>query len=89
MGINIIDAFNTKARYLVDFLNINNIHFSNMVSQIYPSELHPNKANTWDTKLRNGAKVRNRYNQVPHLTQDTICEIDKNTIKHQKRHVNA
>ena len=24
-----------------------------------------------DSKVSNGAKIRNRYNQVPHLTQDT------------------
>ena len=28
------------------------------------------------------AKIRNRYNQIPHLTQDTIWESDKNTRKH-------
>ena len=27
------------------------------------------------------AKIRNQYNQVPHLTQDTTGESDKNTIK--------
>ena len=27
-------------------------------------------------------KIRNRYNQVPHLTQVTTQESDKNTIKH-------
>ena len=32
------------------FLNINNVYFENMVSQIYPSELQLNKANTSDTK---------------------------------------
>ena len=31
----IIDAFNTTPRYLDDILNINNIYFDNMVSQIY------------------------------------------------------
>ena len=31
------------------------------------------------------AKVRNRYNQVPHLTKDTTLESDKNTIKHHKQ----
>ena len=31
----IIDAFNTTFRYLEDILNINNIYFDNMVSQIY------------------------------------------------------
>ena len=33
----IIDAFNTKSRYLDDVLTINNVYFDNMVSQIYPS----------------------------------------------------
>ena len=42
----IIDAFNTTSRYLDDILNINNVYFDTMVSQICPSELHLNKANT-------------------------------------------
>ena len=46
----VIEAFNTTSRYLDDFLNINNVYFDNMVSQIYPSELQLNKANTSDTK---------------------------------------
>ena len=29
-----IDAFNTTSRYLDDILNINNVYFDNMVSQI-------------------------------------------------------
>ena len=28
------------------------------------------------------ATIRNPYNQVPHLTQDTTLESDKNTRKH-------
>ena len=44
----IIDAFNTISRYLDDILNINNVYFDSIVSQIYPSELH--KANTFDTQ---------------------------------------
>ena len=32
------------------FININNVYFNNMVSQIYPSELQLNKANTSDTE---------------------------------------
>ena len=67
----VIDAFNTTSRYLDDILNINNVYIDNMASQIYPSELQLNKANTSDTKVGKGAKIRNRYNQVPHLTQDT------------------
>ena len=31
-------------------LIINNVYFDNMVSQIYPSEFHLNKANTSDTE---------------------------------------
>ena len=46
----VIDAFNNTSRYLDDILNINNVYFVNMVSQIYPSELKLNKANTSDTK---------------------------------------
>ena len=32
------------------FLNFKNVYFENMVSQIYPSELQLNKANTSDTE---------------------------------------
>ena len=46
---NVIDTFNTTSRYLDDILNIN-VYFDNMVSQMYPSELQLNKANTSDTK---------------------------------------
>ena len=33
----IIDTFNTTSRYLDKILNINDVYFDNMVSQIYPS----------------------------------------------------
>ena len=33
-----------------DILNINNVYFDNMVSQIYSSELQLNKANPSDTE---------------------------------------
>ena len=46
----VIDAFNTTSRYLDDILNINNVYFDNMVSQIYPSELQLNKANASDSE---------------------------------------
>ena len=38
----VIDAFITTSRYFGDSLNINNVYFDNMVSQIYPSELQLN-----------------------------------------------
>ena len=46
----IIDAFNTTSIYLDDIENISNAYFDTMLSQIYPSELHFNKANASDTK---------------------------------------
>ena len=66
----IIDAFNTTSGYLSDILNINNVYFENMVSQIYSSELHANKTNTSDTKaalldlhlsISNGTVFTNTY----------------------------
>ena len=33
-------------------------------------------------KVSKGAKIRNRYNQVPHLTQDTNGKL---TVRHHKR----
>ena len=46
--VDVIDAFNTTSRYFDDILNINNVYFDIMVSQIYHSELKLNKANTSD-----------------------------------------
>ena len=46
----VIDAFNTTSRYLNDILSINNVYFDNMVSQINPSVLQLNKANTNNTE---------------------------------------
>ena len=46
----IIDAFYTTSRCFDDILNINNVYFDNMVSQLYTSELQLNNANTSDTK---------------------------------------
>ena len=46
----VIDAFDTTSRYLDDIINISNVYFDNMVSQIYPSELQLNKTNASDTE---------------------------------------
>ena len=46
----VINAFNTTSRYLDDILNINNVNFDNMVSQMYLSELQLSKAYTSDTE---------------------------------------
>ena len=39
-----IDAFNSISRYLDDLLNIDNIHFEQMVCRIYPAELQFSEA---------------------------------------------
>ena len=49
--VDVIDAFKTTSRYLDDILNINIVYLDNMASQIYPSELQLNKANTSETKV--------------------------------------
>ena len=46
----VIEAFNSTSRYLVDLLNIVNNFFDSMVNHIYPSELQLNKANVSDTE---------------------------------------
>ena len=35
---------------LYNILNINNVYFDNMVSQVYPSDLQLNKANTYNAE---------------------------------------
>ena len=40
----------TTSRYLDDILNIDDVYFDTMISQIYPSELQLNKANTSETE---------------------------------------
>ena len=37
------------------------------------------------TKVSKGAKIRNRYNQVPHLTQDTNGKVTNSQQTPQKR----
>ena len=48
--VDVIDAVYTISRYLDDILNIHNVYFDNMVSQIHPPELQLEKANTSDTE---------------------------------------
>ena len=46
----VIDVFNTTSRFLDYILNIYIVYFDSMVSQIYPSQLQLNEANTSDTE---------------------------------------
>ena len=68
-----------------------------MELQIQSYKLMRNRSNGWPMlihkswvknkitslhKVSKTAKIRNRYNQLLHLTQDTIWESDNNTRKH-------
>ena len=81
----VIDAFNTKSRYLDDILNIDNVYFNNMVSQIYPSELQLNKANTSDTEaafLDLHLSISNDIVQKPKFMINMTTLILKLSISH-------
>ena len=45
-----VEAFNSTSIYLDDLLYIDNLYFEQIVSQIYPTELQLNKANSSDTE---------------------------------------
>ena len=48
----LVEAFNSTSRYLDTYsLNIDNPYFEQMLSQIYPTELQSNKANSSDTEV--------------------------------------
>ena len=46
----VLEIFNSTSRHLNDLFNIDNPYFEQMVSQIYPTELQLNKANSKDTE---------------------------------------
>ena len=35
---------------------------------------------SWDSKVSKGAKIRNRYNQAPHLNQDTNGKVTNSQL---------
>ena len=48
----VVEAFISSSINLDDLLNIDHPYFAQMVSQVYPTELHLNKANPSDTKVQ-------------------------------------
>ena len=46
----VIEAFSSTSRYLDDLINTDNDYFDSFISQIYPSELQLNKANSLETE---------------------------------------
>ena len=46
----VIEAFSLTSRHLDDLLNIDNKYFDGLISQLFPSNLQLNKANSSETK---------------------------------------
>ena len=72
----IIDAFNTTSRYWDYILNIDNVYFDNIVSQIYPSEPQPlNTSNTESAFLNLHLSISNdivstkNYDKCDHFSK--------------------
>ena len=59
-------------RYLDDILYIHNTYFDNMISQIYPTELQLNKANTSDTKAAFLDLHLSTFNDI--VSTSSICD---------------
>ena len=61
----------------MEFIDLHCIFKDNLVSSSITNYLNNSEASiicyryNKPIKVSNGAKIRNRYNQVPHLTQDT------------------
>ena len=53
--------------------------FGNRLVRLHCSRIQPS------VKVSNGAKIRNRYNQVPHLTQDTNGKVTNSQKTPQTR----
>ena len=58
----VIEAFNSISRYLDDLLNIDYPYFEGMVNQIYPPELHLNKAKQGAKKKKKKKKKKHQLN---------------------------
>lgn len=77
----VIEAFNNTSRYLDDILNLDNPNFSNYISEIYPTELQLNKANTHDSeadfldlniKITNGSVCTKIYDKRDDYNFDIV-----------------
>ena len=74
------DAFNTTSRYLDDILNIHNVYFDTMVSQIYSSELQLNKANTSDIEGAFLDLHLSMHHLLEHINQDIKRRLSKDKV---------
>ena len=88
---NILSTLLEKVKFSRKSPNIQFYRKSFIFNSVYHSvKINGDKdtSTTHHFKVSKGAKIRNRYNQVPHLTQDTQMyqwESDKFTVGHHKR----
>ena len=59
--------------------------FHGLVYKKIHSDVAANKNHQIHLKVSDGAKIRNRYNQVPHLTQDTNGKVTNSQKTPQTR----
>ena len=83
------DSNVSKLKYLL-FKFTKNVFYEMAISRLKPTKmtfliLVYNLVQSVQGKVRKKAKIGNRNNQVPHLSQDTTSESDKNTRKHHKQ----
>ena len=85
-----IESYVTVFKVMPKVRNINfelntQCSFESCVFKVMPKVYHVKyELDTWIRKVRMVVKIRKRYNQVPHLTQDTTWESSKNTINTTK-----
>ena len=75
-------SFNTAKNDLYELVDKYDIYFL-CLNETWENKDKPIKFRDW--KISNGAKIRNRYNQVPHLTQDTNGKVTNSQKTPQTR----
>ena len=59
------------------YLNLKDIIF---LSYFYENSLNNSSISSFRSRVSKGTKIRDRYNQVPHLTQDTNGKVRKSQL---------
>ena len=70
-------TFHTDQQYQ---LWSSNLDIDNFIKYRHSSNSYIKEKQAWFIQVRKKARIRNRYNQVPHLTQNTTWESDKTHV---------
>ena len=92
----VVEAFCSASRYIDFLLNINDFYFKQMVSQIYPTELELNKANSFSTEspflilalsITNGIGSSKIYDKMDDFTVSGLVMISHFLMKMFLAHI--